>query len=90
MKQDEALKVLAQVKLELGRNYKSSIRTAWENGNYYEQGLENWTGPLQNIRNTFGPSWLVKAKPSADLVGQQQREQRLCQRLGIRHSTLNP
>jgi hypothetical protein len=51
------------VKAALGRNYKSYIRTAWMNGNYAYEGLGEWDGQLQSIRNTFGPSWLVKAQP---------------------------
>ncbi len=63
MNEQQALSILAQVKAALGRNYKSAIRSAWIDGNYFGQNLKKWDGPLQNIRNTFGPSWLVKAQP---------------------------
>lgn len=42
-----------------GRTWKSELRIAWMNGDY--QGFAN-SGPLQQIRNTFGPSWLVNLK----------------------------
>lgn len=58
--------VLATVKAELGRNYKSAIRDAWMDGNYAARGLGNRASELQRIRNIFGPSWLVKAQPKTD------------------------
>lgn len=60
MNQREALEVLATVKARVGRNYKTLIRTAWETGNYSNDCLGEWSSQLQTIRNTFGPSWLVK------------------------------
>lgn len=63
MNEQQALAVLAEVKAALGRTYKSHIRAAWMTGNYQAEDLEKWTGDLQRIRNTFGPSWLVKAQP---------------------------
>jgi hypothetical protein len=61
--EQEALNVLAQVRVALGRNYKRSIRIAWENGNYSAECLGAWSSQLQQIRNSFGPSWLVRARP---------------------------
>jgi hypothetical protein len=57
-----ALAILAEVKAKLGRNYKSAIRVAWMNGNYDGQGLGEWANRLQQIRNAFGPTWLVNAR----------------------------
>ncbi len=59
----EALDVLRLVRFALGRNYKSAIRQAWMDGSYSAQCLAPWAGKLQCIRNTFGPSWLVRARP---------------------------
>lgn len=59
---EQAIEVLRQVKALLGRNYKTAIRNAWMNGNYAGECLNQWSSQLQQIRNTFGPSWLVKAR----------------------------
>lgn len=63
MNETVALMVLAEVRNDRGRKYKSLIRDAWMDGNYYRDGLKAWESRLQQIRNTFGPSWLVAAKP---------------------------
>lgn len=63
MSKEEALKVLAEVKAKLGRNYKQAIRFAWMNGDYHRDGLSRWDSRLQRIRNTLGPEWLVRARP---------------------------
>jgi hypothetical protein len=52
--QVEALKAWAAI---YGRNWKSALRQAWMTGEY--NGFEN-SHFLQQIRNTFGPSWLVR------------------------------
>ena len=44
----------------LGRTWKSKIREAWMSGDYGV--LEGHSSPLQNFRNTFGPSGLQKYK----------------------------
>jgi hypothetical protein len=44
-----------------GRTWKAALRLAWETGNY--EGIEqygNEAAYLQQVRNTFGPSWLVR------------------------------
>ncbi len=61
MTESYALYILANVRHEIGRNYKSKIRRSWETCDYVN--LEAWAFDLQRIRNCFGPSWLVKAKP---------------------------
>jgi hypothetical protein len=61
--EEAALDTLMEVKFKHGRNYKSKIRGAWMNGNYETDSLEEWSRELQQIRNAFGPSWLVAANP---------------------------
>lgn len=41
---------------ERGRKWKMWLREAWMNGNY---GGFAQSATLQQIRNTFGPSWLI-------------------------------
>lgn len=60
-----ACDLLAIVRAELGRGYKAAIRDAWIDGNYSDRGLGEWASQLQQARNSFGPSWLVSAKPLA-------------------------
>jgi hypothetical protein len=52
-----------------GRDWKFKLNTAWMNGRYRDYPLghrltaderENIYCCLQQVRNTFGPSWLVK------------------------------
>lgn len=38
---------------ERGRFWKSDLRVEWETGT-------NYSAELQQIRNNFGPSWLMK------------------------------
>lgn len=52
--QIQALKEFAKIH---GRNWKSVLRDAWMDGDY--QGFEN-CHLLQQIRNTFGPGWLIR------------------------------
>jgi hypothetical protein len=40
-----------------GRNWKTPLRDAWMNGIYDDFEGSNY---LQQIRNTFGPSWLIR------------------------------
>jgi len=42
-----------------GRTWKSKLNWAWMTGNY---GIGDASGPLQQIRNTFGPTWLTRFK----------------------------
>jgi hypothetical protein len=43
-----------------GRNWKSSLNDAWSTGRYRNYNGTDDEGSLQQVRNTFGPSWLVK------------------------------
>ena len=57
----EALKAWAAL---YGRNWKSPLRDAWMTGDYGSFEQSNY---LQQIRNTFGPSWLIRFRlPKAD------------------------
>ncbi len=58
----KAVALLRQIRLLLGRNYKSSIRDAWMTGNYSGHCLDQWSSELQQIRNTLGPSWLAQVR----------------------------
>lgn len=52
-----ALKTFADAN---GRTWKDKLRTAWSNGRYRDyNGTDNY-GYLQQVRNTFGPGWLIK------------------------------
>ncbi len=54
---DEQLAVLAAYAKDHGRHWKRDLNDAWSTGDY---GYGEDTGTLQTIRNTFGPSWLVR------------------------------
>lgn len=43
-----------------GRTWKQSLRHAWETGVY--PAIVKDTASLQQIRNAFGPSWLVRLR----------------------------
>lgn len=58
--QIEALKEFAAIH---GRNWKSALRDAWLDGDY--RGFQkDWL--LQQVRNTFGPSFLIKFRLDKD------------------------
>jgi hypothetical protein len=62
--QIQALKAYAKVH---GRNWKSALRQSWYDGNY--TGVEPYgdiAALLQQVRNTFGPSWLVRFVITSD------------------------
>ena len=52
----EQIEALTQFAAVHGRNWKSVLRNAWMDGDY--QGFEN-SHLLQQVRNTFGPSFLI-------------------------------
>ena len=43
-----------------GRSWKSKLNVAWSTGRYNDYPGTDDYGTLQEIRNMFGPSWLVK------------------------------
>ena len=62
-----ALRTFAQAN---GRNWKSALNDAWSTGRYRNYNGADDEGALQEIRNYFGPSWLVRFsfnKPSAQV-----------------------
>jgi hypothetical protein len=48
----EQLTALQTYALEHGRTWKSQLNDDWMNGRA--------SGPLQQVRNQFGPSWLIR------------------------------
>ena len=43
-----------------GRAWRFNLSTAWSNGRYCDYNGADEYGLLQQIRNTFGPRWLVR------------------------------
>lgn len=54
----EQLAAIRQFARSMGRTWKAELREAWMSGNYPDGD----TALLQQIRNSFGPAWLVKFK----------------------------
>ena len=57
----EQLKAIREWAKVHGRAWKAALRLAWESGDY--DGIEpygNTAAYLQQVRNTFGPSWLMR------------------------------
>ncbi len=55
--QMEALRTFAAAN---GRNWKQSLRHCWETGCYSDYSGTERSDLLQRVRNSFGPSWLVR------------------------------
>ena len=63
-----------------GRDWKSDLRHCWEAGCYSSYNGTKRCDLLQQIRNSFGPSWLVNfslKKAVAELEAAQGRAQLL-------------
>ena len=43
-----------------GRSWKSKLNVAWSTGRYDDYRGTDEYGILQQVRNIFGPAWLVK------------------------------
>ena len=43
-----------------GRTWKQALRDAWMAGGYDATTGEYINGPLQQLRNTLGPTWLTR------------------------------
>jgi hypothetical protein len=43
-----------------GRRWKECLRNAWCDGDYGRYGARGLDGYLQQVRNQFGPSWLIR------------------------------
>ena len=55
----EQLDALANFAANEGRNWKAALRHAWETGDY---PAGSQSSELQQVRNTYGPSWLIGFK----------------------------
>ena len=55
----EQLAALRTFAHQHGRTWKAVLRDAWFSGNYPHSADENSDALLQQVRNTFGPSWLL-------------------------------
>lgn len=53
---DEQREALRNFRAEHGKRWKRRLLAGWE--------ISEFPGPLQQIRNQYGPSWLVNLKPS--------------------------
>lgn len=58
----EQVNALRDFERRNGRYWKSKLHDIWMTGDY---GYEDDSASLQQIRNQFGPSWLVKFKFSS-------------------------
>ncbi len=54
-----------------GRRWKSELREAWMTGIYCDPAVDSAT--LQRIRNTYGPSWLIKCRVPTELRRYMQK-----------------
>jgi hypothetical protein len=63
----EQLEAITKFAAVHGRSWKSELRRRWEGGSYF-YGVLGGADPaaLQQIRNDFGPSWLVRFKLPAE------------------------
>lgn len=69
---EEQIAALRQYAAENGRNWKSALNADWMRASAKINGEHS--ALLQQIRNEFGPSWLVKFKLAAVLQGAQDLE----------------
>lgn len=53
----EALRAFASAN---GKQWKSKLNVAWSTGRYSDYPGSHEYGYLQQVRNTFGPTWLTK------------------------------
>jgi hypothetical protein len=67
----EQLKAVIRFAAEHGRTWKSQLNDAWMTGNYV-----GFVGShlLQQVRNQFGPEWLVKFNLKKALAAQDDDE----------------
>lgn len=55
---NDQLQALRSYAKQYGRYWKASLRESWMNGDY--SGFQGEPAYLQQVRNTFGPSWLAR------------------------------
>ncbi len=63
MTEAQAHAVVLRVRAKAGRLYKQRIRDVWMTGAYERDCLAEFLPDLQQVRNTFGPSWLHRFRP---------------------------
>lgn len=56
---DEQREALEACKAAHGRTWKSKLRLMWMYCSYSDYGMESHSRGLQQVRNQFGPTWLV-------------------------------
>ena len=56
----EQIDALKRFAAQQGRTWKAELNHAWTSGHYPLPTFFNDVASLQQIRNQFGPSWLVK------------------------------
>ena len=56
----EQIQALVNFATANGRNWKSILRDAWMAGGYDAKTGQYIDGALQQIRNSFGPTWLTR------------------------------
>lgn len=57
---NEQLAALREFANVNGRDWKSKLNHAWATGRYRNYNGADDEGSLQQVRNTFGPTWLSK------------------------------
>lgn len=57
---EEQLAALVVFAKANGRSWKAALNHCWSEGCYRKYNGTDDEGSLQQIRNTFGPSWLVR------------------------------
>lgn len=57
---EEQLAALRAFALANGPQWKSKLNAAWSTGRYDDYPGTGEYGALQQVRNAFGPSWLVR------------------------------
>lgn len=71
---DAQKEALDAFRVSKGRNWKSALRENWERANYPGVSSDH-AAALQQLRNTLGPEWLNKYKPSEPKAQTQAPEQ---------------
>lgn len=56
---DEQKEAIEACKALHGRTWKSKLRQMWMYGNYDDFGMDPHSRGLQQVRNQFGPTWLI-------------------------------
>ena len=68
----EQIKAIITWADRMGRFWRRELHSAWMDGNY--QGNRDISSGLQQVRNEFGPEWLVKFNLKKALAAQDDDE----------------